>query len=83
MELVITILKEVEISTIGVFGQLVHLSNRMEQQLVHLTANSVLKPYLFGKQSAKLFKNKIENMNLQFFYHMKSMEVDLEHYKVI
>jgi len=69
------VLKEVEISIIGVFGQLDLLSNLMEEQLVHLTVNLVLKPYQFGKLSFKLSVKMTENMSRQYFFPMKNTVV--------
>ena len=72
MELETMVLKEVEISIIGVFGLLDLLSNLMEEQLVLSTVNSVLKPYQFGKLSFKLSVKMTGNTSHQYFFPMKS-----------
>jgi hypothetical protein len=82
MELEIIILKEGEISIIGVFG-LVDLHFKvMQLLLVLLIVNLEHRLFLSGKQYVKLFKKKIEDINQIFFCHIKDMVVDSQLYKV-
>jgi hypothetical protein len=83
MELEIIILKEGEISIIGVFGLVDLHSKVMQLLLVLLIVNLVHKLFLSGKQYAKLFKKKIEDINQIFFCLIKDMVADSQLYKVI
>lgn len=71
--------KEVGISIIGVYGLAELLSNHMEVQLGHLTVSLEHKHCQYGKPYVRQSNKKTENMNLQYFYHMKNMVVSLEH----
>ncbi len=83
MELEIIILKEGEISIIGVFGLVDLHSKVMQLLLVLLIVNLEHKLFLSGKQYVKLFKKKIEDINQIFFCPIKDMVADSQLYKVI
>lgn len=70
MELATTAFKEVEMFTIGEFGQVVLISRVIKQTLVASTVSSVLKHFLFGKLSLKLCQ-PILLIKLEAYQRMK------------